>query len=107
MAVREGSYRQYACLGCGVRVTICGLCDHGNVYCASECAQSARRASLHRAGARYQRTRAGAHKHAARQRAWRQRHQGTELQIVTHHGYASSQAAFTVARVEHASAEVP
>ena len=57
MQVRlEPTYRLYQCQRCDVQVRICCHCDHGNIYCAGECAQIRRRESLRRAGARYQRT---------------------------------------------------
>jgi DNA replication protein DnaC len=30
---REESYRLYSCRGCSVSVSICGPCDHGNIFC--------------------------------------------------------------------------
>jgi hypothetical protein len=80
----EPIYRLYNCQRCEVQVRICLRCDHGQIYCAGECARIRRRECLRRAGARYQRTRRGALCHAARQRAWRQRQQE-----VTHRGYPS------------------
>jgi hypothetical protein len=77
----EPSYRLYNCRRCALQVRICRRCDHGNVYCAGECAQVCRRESLRRAAARYQRTRRGAAHHAARQRRYRARDEK-----VTHHG---------------------
>ena len=79
-ALREPTYRLYNCRRCGVQVRLCSRCDHGNIYCAGECARIRRRESMRRAGARYQRGRRGAHRHAARQRTWRRRQQ------VTHQG---------------------
>jgi hypothetical protein len=81
-AVREPTYRLYNCQRCGVQVRICRRCDHGNIYCAQECSRIRRRECLRRAAARYQRTRRGAWRHAARQQAWRARQQ-----TVTHQGY--------------------
>lgn len=81
-AAQPATYRLYNCRRCGEQVRICRHCDHGNIYCAGECAQIRRRESLRRAAARYQRTRRGAHSHAARQRRWRTRQQHT----VTHQG---------------------
>ena len=81
-AAQPATYRLYNCRRCGVQVRICRRCDHGNIYCAGECAQIRRRESLRRAAARYQRTRRGAHCHAARQRRWRTRKPHT----VTHQG---------------------
>lgn len=49
-----------------------------------------RRESCRRAGARYQRTRRGARRHAARQRRWRER----QLDKVTHQGCALSEPVF-------------
>jgi len=80
----EPSYRLYNCRRCAVQVRICSCCDHGNIYCAGECAQIRRRESRRRASARYQLTRRGAHHHAARQRRWRMRRR----QKVTHQGCA-------------------
>lgn len=92
MQEREESYRLYSCRGCSVSVSICGPCDHGNIYCAGECAAVSRRASNRRAGARYQRTRRGARRHAARQQAWRER----ELDKVTQQGCAPVGPVFTM-----------
>jgi len=83
--MREPAYRLYNCERCEVQVRICERCDHGNVYCAGECAKIRRRESLRRAQARYQRSRQGARRHAARQRRWRER-QRQKLKMVTHHG---------------------
>jgi hypothetical protein len=77
---REETYRLYSCRGCSMLVSICDRCDHGNIYCPGECAAVSRRESGRRAGARYQRTRRGARRHAARQQAWRER----QLDKVTH-----------------------
>ena len=89
---REESYRLYSCRGCSVLVSICGRCDHGNIYCPGECAAISRRASKRRAGARYQRTRRGAGRHAARQHEWRKR----KLEKVTQHGCAPVEPVFTM-----------
>ena len=86
--MREASYRLYSCRGCGVSVQIWRGCDHGQSYCVGGCSAASRRESVRRAGARYQRTRRGATRHAARQRAWR----GRQAHKVTHQG--SSTAAF-------------
>jgi hypothetical protein len=83
--MREPAYRLYNCERCQVQVRICERCDHGNVYCAGECASIRRRESVRRAQARYQRSRRGARRHADRQRRWRSR-QRQEPKIVTHQG---------------------
>ena len=99
-AMREPAYRLYNCERCGVQVRICQRCDHGNVYCAGECAQIRRRESLKRAQRRYQRSRRGARRHAARQRRWRER-QRQKRYKVTHHGspVAVTQCIVTVSPV--------
>jgi hypothetical protein len=89
---REESYRLYSCRGCSVLVSICNACDHGNIFCADECAAVSRRASNRRAGARYQRTRRGARRHAARQQAWRER----KIEKVTQQGCAPTGPVFTM-----------
>ena len=92
MQEREESYRLYSCRGCNVLVSICGPCDHGNIYCPGECAAVSRRAANRRAGARYQRTRRGARRHAARQHEWRER----ESEKVTQQGCAPVGPVFTM-----------
>lgn len=76
------SHRLYQCAACGQQVHICRSCDRGNMYCAGACAPTRRTESLRRAAARYQRSRRGAMRHAARQSAWRAR----QIQEVTHQG---------------------
>lgn len=91
------SHRLFNCAACGQAVHICRACDRGNLYCAGGCASTRRTESLRRAGARYQHTRGGATRHAARQSAWRARHrQGQE---VTHQGSARAGLAVTVPAV--------
>jgi hypothetical protein len=88
----EPTYRLYNCARCGVQVRICRRCDHGQIYCAGECARIRRRESLRRAGARYQRTRRGALCHAQRQRHWRARREE-----VTHQGFLGRECCAKVA----------
>ncbi len=80
-ALQEPTYRLYNCRRCGVLVEICTRCDHGNIYCTGECSRIRRLESLRRASARYQHTRRGAVRHAARQHDWRAHHPK-----VTHQG---------------------
>lgn len=77
------TYRLYHCRRCGMQVCICAQCDCGNLYCPGECAELARRESVRRAGARYQRTFRGARRHAERQRRYRER----QKLEVTHHTF--------------------
>jgi hypothetical protein len=92
MKAGKETYRLYSCGRCACQVRVCCDCDHGNRYCAGECAAVRRRESLHRAGARYQCSYRGASRHAARQSAWRER----RAQKVTHHGSLPATAAGTV-----------
>jgi ferredoxin len=96
----EPVVRVYDCRRCGVCVRVCSGCDRGQAFCAAECAKLSRRESVRRAGARYQRSRRGAHRHAARQRRWRQLHRSDPgVQIVTHQPCIDSIAARTVLAV--------
>ena len=70
------------------------LCDCGNLYCPGDCPQEARRESVRRAGARYQRTLRGARRHAERQRRYRQRRK----REVTHHGFSLVTSRCSVSR---------
>lgn len=112
-AVSEPICRVYCCRRCGIEAWVCQGCDHGQIYCAGECSRICRRESLQRAGARYQRTRRGAHRHAARQRRWRQQrtqHPAPASKIVTHHACSASAAKRTVSAAlksgEQADADV-
>jgi hypothetical protein len=78
------TYRLYNCQRCWMQVCICAQCDCGNLYCPGECAQRARRESVRRAGARYQRSFRGSGKHAERQRRYRERRKFE----VTHHDFS-------------------
>ena len=95
MKADETTYRLYSCARCAAQVRICRRCDRGHRYCTGACARIRRRESLHRAGARYQRSRRGAYPHAARQCAWRARC----AQEVTHQGSIALDTAGTVVLV--------
>lgn len=88
---QELTYRLYHCRRCRVQVSICAACDHGNIYCAGECSELARCESVHRAGARYQKTLRGARCHAERQRRYRARQAK-----VTHQRFSGDQSACNV-----------
>lgn len=65
---------------------LCRSCDRGNIYCSAECSQLQRRASLARAGRKYQQTSAGRVAHAQRQLKYRERHaESRQKKKVTHH----------------------
>jgi len=63
------SYRLFNCNRCHVQVHICRRCDRGNIYCRP-CAPEARKESVRRAGAEYQRKERGRENHAARQQRY-------------------------------------
>lgn len=77
----ENTARLYNCARCHCQVLICSHCDRGNIYCAGQCSDIARRTSLKKAGKRYQSTYQGRLKHAARQRRYR-----ANYKKVTHQG---------------------
>jgi hypothetical protein len=91
--------RRFVCARCRVPVLVCSRCDRGQIYCPTGCAAVARRQSQHEAGRRYQRSRPGRFKHAARTRRWRERQSllampvaqaaTTTPQSVTHQGSPS------------------
>ena len=93
MRASEETYRLYSCRRCAQQVRICRRCDRGQQYCTGECGRLRRRESLRRAAQRYQRSYHGACRHAARQRAWRER----RAQKVTHQGSLSTVTAPIVA----------
>lgn len=88
------TYRLYHCQRCGMQVYICAQCDCGNVFCPGECAELARRESVRRAGARYQRSFRGARKHAERQRRYRERQKSE----VTHQTFSLGTTGCSVSR---------
>jgi len=83
--------RLFTCSCCHRQVVLCRRCDHGNIYCSRPCSAGARQRSQRLAGARYQQSLRGRHKHADRQRRYRERRRvrepedGRRAQKVTHH----------------------
>lgn len=69
------SARSFRCArrACQRVVFLCSRCDRGNRYCSRVCAVAARRECVRAAGLRYQRSRRGRFKHAARQARYRAR----------------------------------
>jgi hypothetical protein len=65
--------RRFVCARCRAPVLVCSRCDRGQIYCASGCAAMARCESQRAAGRRYQCSRPGCFRHAARTRRWRER----------------------------------
>ena len=79
------SARLYNCVRCHCLVVICSPCDRGNIYCKNGCAKLARKEMQRKSSQRYQNTRRGKLKHAARQKSYMLRIQ-QKTQIMTHHG---------------------
>ena len=77
--------RLFLCARCQAQVLVCRQCDRGQRYCASGCSTITRLSRQREASNRYQQSRAGRHKHAARMHQWRQR-RAASAKIVTHHG---------------------
>ena len=71
--MRDVPARRFVCARCRAPVLICSHCDRGQIYCPTGCAAVARQQSQRDAGRRYQRSRPGRFKHAARTRRWRER----------------------------------
>ncbi len=79
MELRES--RIFACARCGREVRICRCCDRGHRYCGEGCSKAARRDSMRRAGAKYQKTDEGSANHGARQQRYEERRDAD----LTHH----------------------
>jgi hypothetical protein len=83
--MRECPARIFLCACCRLQVLVCSHCDRGQIYCPDQCAAATRRALQREAGRRYQQSRAGRFKHAARTRRWRER-RCVVAKKVTHQG---------------------
>jgi hypothetical protein len=66
--------RRFLCARCRTPALVCSRCDRGQIYCATGCAAVARLQSQRDAGRRYQCSRPGRFRHAARTQRWRERH---------------------------------
>ena len=65
--------RLFLCAGCRVQVVLCSHCDRGNRYCSRSCWRQTHDLARREAACRYQRSRGGRVRHAARSHRWRQR----------------------------------
>ena len=65
--------RTFICEWCHAQVFICTHLDYRNKYCGSSCSKMARQKYLRMAGKKYQNSRKGKFKHAARQKRYRER----------------------------------
>ena len=100
----ENAARLFTCASCRRQVVLCRRCDHGNIYCTRSCSDRARRRSMRLAGQCYQDSRRGRHKHAERQRRYRERRRlpvaetPASAQKVTHHPLTVARRRPVVAR---------
>jgi hypothetical protein len=65
--------RLFLCVGCRIQVVLCSHCDRGNRYCSRACWRQVHDVARREAASRYQRSRCGRVRHAARSQRWRQR----------------------------------
>ena len=65
--------RLFLCARCRDQVLLCSHCDRGHQYCSRECSSLSRRERRRETAERYQSSRGGRLKHAARTACWRQR----------------------------------
>ena len=89
----DRSARLFLCARCRDQVLLCSHCDHGQQYCSRACSSVSRRERRRETAERYQSSRGGRLKHAARSASWRQRRRslpqvnaGMDLDKVTHQG---------------------
>jgi len=85
--------RLFLCARCRDQVLLCSQCDRGQQYCSRACSSLSRRERRREAARRYQSSRGGRLKHAARAACWRERVRrlrqgGTHAAVdkVTHQG---------------------
>jgi len=73
------SARLFLCVRCRAHVLLCSHCDRGQVYCTRACSFAARRERRRHTAKRYQDSRSGRLKHAARTACWRKRRRSPQL----------------------------
>ena len=93
------SARLFLCARCRDQVLLCSHCDRGQLYCSRACSLASRRERRQEAARRYQRSRGGRLKHAARTACWRNRRRSLreagaagDIDKVTHQGCPHSPA---------------
>jgi hypothetical protein len=85
--------RLFLCARCRDQVLLCSHCDRGQRYCSRACSSVSRRERRRETAERYQSSRRGQLKHAARSACWRQRRRSLRrdsargsIDKVTHQG---------------------
>ena len=93
------SARLFLCARCRDQVLLCSHCDRSQLYCSAACSYAGRRERRRESAKRYQNSRGGRLKHAARTACWRQRRRslrqasaGDDIDKVTHQGCPCSAA---------------
>ena len=91
--------RLFLCARCRDQVLLCSHCDRGQQYCSRACSRQSRGERRRETAQRYQSSRPGQLKHAARTARWRERRRSLRDPInkVTHQGCS----------VVHADAPLP
>jgi len=91
--------RLFLCARCRDQVLLCSHCDRGQQYCSRACSRVSRRERRRETAQRYQSSRCGRLKHAARTARWRDRRRSLREggNKVTHQGCS----------VAHADASLP
>ena len=69
----DRSARLFLCVRCRQHVMLCSHCDHGQLYCSPACSSAGRHEHRRHSAQRYQDSRSGRLKHAARTACWRRR----------------------------------
>lgn len=89
----DRSGRLFLCARCRDQVLLCSHCDRGQQYCSRVCSNLSRQERRRETAQRYQRSRPGRLKHAARTARWRARRRslrqasaGCKIDKVTHQG---------------------
>ena len=99
----DRSARLFLCVRCRQQVMLCSHCDHGQVYCSPACSLAGRHEHRRHSAQRYQSSRGGRLKHAARTACWRRRRRclclastdadaNADVNKVTHQGCPPMQA---------------
>lgn len=84
--------RLFLCARCRDQVLLCSHCDRGQQYCSRACSSVSRRERRRQTAQRYQSSRGGQLKHAARSACWRERRRSLrhasvgDINKVTHQG---------------------
>ena len=103
--------RLFLCARCRDQVLLCSHCDRGQQYCSRACSGMSRRERRRETAERYQSSRRGQVKHAARSASWRDRRRSLRrdsarglIDKVTHQGCPDAPADASLLACETPSA---